>query len=58
MNSTLKLIDFKKCTKEFYYAMTHGVNMLKGDNPIIFLKDEGYIRKRKMISDKMFDDED
>ncbi|CDW86621.1 UNKNOWN [Stylonychia lemnae] len=57
LNKSLKLVDLKKCTKSFYTKIIQEVNMCRGDKPIIFLKDDGYIRTRGAI-DKIFNDED
>lgn len=57
MNGSIKLVDLKKCTKSFYTKIIEGVNMFKGDKPIIFLKDDGYIRTRGAI-DRIFHGEE
>ena len=46
MNSStgIKLVDLKKTTRQFYFAMDHGANMFRERKPkIIFLKDPHFI---------------
>eukprot|EP00347_Sterkiella_histriomuscorum_P024058 403332444 len=57
INSSLKLLDLKKCTREFYEQLQEGVNTFKGKNPIIFLKETGYVKRKIQTQfDNILDD--
>ena len=43
LNTGLKLIDMKKSTKEFFFAMEQGVNMFKEEKRIIFLREGKFV---------------
>ena len=48
LNTGLKLVDFKKCTRLFFFAMNQGVNMYKGSHKIVFLKENKFIAAHKV----------
>jgi hypothetical protein len=45
MNSGLKLVDFKKCTEDFYIAIDQGVNLFR-DRKIVFLHDPKWLKSK------------
>jgi hypothetical protein len=50
MNTGLKLINFKKTTKEFLKAMEDGVNAFRHpDRKIVLMHDQGLIKLNKSI---------
>jgi len=43
VNSGLRLVDFKACTREFYFQMQQGVNSYKIGEKVVMIRDKDFI---------------